>query len=160
MTPAQWETIVRRMVTEKGAEINAEAQSQIIAYLTSAARASGGLTAQLSIASDAPIGMREIRVVGKHGTSTAWPFEVSQTANVLETESNNTPETATIIELPSLINGLINPSGDEDYYVFEGAKGQRCVFSINAYRLNNISQQFFNPTLSLFDAKGIGIGTE
>ena len=154
MTPAQWETTARRMVTEKGAEINAEAQSQIIAYLTSAARASGGLTAQLSIALDAPIGMREIRVVGKHGTSTAWPFEVSQTPDVLETESNNTPETAAIIELPSLINGLINPGGDEDYYVFEGAKGQRCVFSVNAYRLNNISQQFFNPTLSLFDAKG------
>ena len=155
MTPAQWETTVRRMVTEKGAEISAEAQSQIIAYLTSAARASGGLTAELSIASDAPIGTREIRVVGKHGASTAWPFEVSQTADVLETESNNTPETATIIELPSLINGLINPGGDEDYYVFEGAKGQRCVFSVNAYRLNNISQQFFNPTLSLFDAKGV-----
>ena len=155
MTPAQWETTVRRMVTEKGAEINAETQSQIIAYLTSAARASGGLTAELSIISDAPIGMREIRVVGKHGTSTAWPFEVSQTADVLETESNNTPETATIIELPSLINGLINPGGDEDYYVFEGEKGQRCVFSVNAYRLNNISQQFFNPTLSLFDAKGV-----
>ena len=155
MTPAQWETTVRRMVTEKGAEINAKAQSEIIAYLTSAARASGGLTAELSIASDAPIGMREIRVVGKHGTSTAWPFEVSQTPDVLETESNNTPETATIIELPSLINGLINPGGDEDYYVFEGEKGQRCVFSVNAYRLNNISQQFFNPTLSLFDAKGV-----
>jgi len=155
MTPAQWETTVRRMVTEKGAEINAEAQSQIIAYLTSAARASGGLTAELSIASDAPIGMREIRVVGKHGTSTAWPFEISQIPDILETESNNTPETATIIELPSLINGLINPGGDEDYYVFEGEKGQRCVFSVNAYRLNNISQQFFNPTLSLFDAKGV-----
>ncbi len=155
MTPAQWETTVRRMVTEKGAEIDTEAQSQIIAYLTSAARASGGLTAELSIASNAPIGMREIRVVGKHGTSTAWPFEVSQTPDVLETESNNTPETATIIKLPSLINGLINPGGDEDYYVFEGEKGQRCVFSVNAYRLNNISQQFFNPTLSLFNAKGV-----
>ena len=155
MTPAQWETTVRRMVTEKGAEIDAETQSQIIAYLTSAARVSGGLTAELSIASDASIGTREIRVVGKHGASTAWPFEVSQIADVLETESNNTPETATIIELPSLINGLINPGGDEDYYVFEGAKGRRCVFSVSAYRLNNISQQFFNPTLSLFDAKGV-----
>ena len=155
MTPAQWETTVRRMVTEKGAEIDAETQSQIIAYLTSAARVSGGLTAELAIASDASIGTREIRVVGKHGASTAWPFEVSQIADVLETESNNTPETATIIELPSLINGLINPGGDEDYYVFEGAKGQRCVFSVSAYRLNNISQQFFNPTLSLFDAKGV-----
>lgn len=158
MTPAQWRATVQRMVTEKGAEISAEAQTQIVAYLTSAARASGGLTAQLSIASDATIGMREMRVIGKHGSSTAWPFEVSQTRNTIETESNNTPESATIIELPSLINGRINPGGDEDYYVFEGAEGQRCVFSVKAYRLNNISQQFFNPTLSLFDAKMVELG--
>ena len=155
MTPAQWKATVQRMITEKGAEIDAEAQTQIVAYLTSAARASGGLTAQLTIAPDAPIGLREVRVVGKHGTSTAWPFEVSQASDILETESNNTPESATIIELPTLINGLINPGGDEDYYVFEGIEGERCVFSVKAYRLNNISQQFFNPTLSLFDAGGV-----
>ena len=155
MTPAQWKATVQRMITEKGAEISAEAEIQIVAYLTSAARASGGLTAELSIAPDAPIGLREVRVVGKHGTSTAWPFEVSDTPDILETESNNTPESATTIELPTLINGLINPGGDEDYYVFEGVEGERCVFSVKAYRLNNISQQFFNPTLSLFDEKGV-----
>ena len=155
MTPAQWKATVQRMITEKGAEISAEAQTQIVAYLSSAARASAGLTAELIIAPEAPIGLREIRIVGKHGTSTAWPFEVSHTADVVETEANNDPESATTIELPSLINGVVNPGGDEDYYVFEGIKGQRCVFSVKAYRLNNISQQFFNPTISVFDAKGV-----
>ena len=154
MTPAQWEVTVQRMITERGAEIDKAAETQIIAYLTSAARAGGGLTAAVTIGPDAPIGTREVRVVGKHGSSTAWPFEVSETPNVLETESNNTPETATPIELPSLINGLINPGGDADYYLFQGTEGQRCVFSVNAYRLNNMSQQFFNPTVSVFDAKG------
>ena len=157
MTPVQWQATVQRMVTEKGAEISPEAQTQIVAYLTSAARANAGLTAELTIAPDAPIGPREVRIVGKHGTSTAWPFEVSQIPDVVETESNNTPEAATTIELPSLINGVVNPSGDEDYYVFEGTQGQRCIFSVKAYRLNNISQQFFNPTIALFDAKGIEI---
>ncbi|MCY4553314.1 MAG: hypothetical protein OXC79_06535 [Candidatus Poribacteria bacterium] len=155
MTPAQWKATVQRMITEKGAEISAEAQTQIVAYLSSAARASAGLTAELSIAPDAPIGLREIRIVGKHGTSTAWPFEISHTPDVVETEANNDPESATTIELPSLINGVVNPGGDEDYYVFEGTKGQRCVFSVKAYRLNNLSQQFFNPTISVFDAKGV-----
>ena len=155
MTPAQWKATVQRMIIEKGAEISADAQAKIVDYLTSAARASAGLTAELSIAPDAPIGLREIRIVGKHGTSTAWPFEVSSTPNVIETESNNEPESATTIELPSLINGVVNPGGDEDYYVFEGTKGQRCVFSVKAYRLNNISQQFFNPTISVFDVKGV-----
>ena len=157
MTPTQWQATVQRMVTEKGAEISAKAQTQIVAYLTSAARANAGLTAELTIAPDAPIGPREVRIVGKHGTSTAWPFEVSQIPDVVETESNNTPEAATTIELPSLVNGVVNPSGDEDYYVFEGTQGQRCIFSVKAYRLNNISQQFFNPTIAIFDAKGIEI---
>ena len=154
MTPAQWEATVQRMIAEKGAEIRPDDASKIIAYLKSAARASGGLTAQLSISPDAPIGLREVRIVGKNGTSTAWPFEVSRTDETLETESNNLPEAATVIQLPRIINGAINPGGDEDYYVFEGVEGERCVFSVKAYRLNNVSQQFFNPTLSLFDATG------
>lgn len=158
MTPAQWQATVQRMITEKGAEITSEAQTQIVAYLTSAARANAGLTAELSIAPDAPIGFREVRIVGKHGTSTAWTFEVSNTPNVIETESNNIPESANTVALPSRINGVINPGGDEDYYVFEGTQGQRCVFSVKAYRLNNISQQFFNPTISVFDAKGVELG--
>ena len=155
MTPAQWQATVQRMITEKGAEITSEVQTQIVAYLTSAARANAGLIAELSIAPDAPIGLREVRIVGKHGTSTAWPFEVNHTPNVIETESNNIPESATTITLPSLVNGVINPGGDEDYYIFDGTQGQRCVFSVKAYRLNNISQQFFNPTISVFDAKGV-----
>lgn len=154
MTPAQWEATVNRMIQEKGAEISPDAQTKIVAYLTSAARASGGLTAQLSIAADAPIGLRELRIVGRHGTSTAWPFEVSPVPDTIETESNNLPEAATAIELPNIINGVINPGGDEDYYIFEGVAGERYVFSVKAYRLNNVSQQFFNPTLFLFDAQG------
>ncbi len=157
MTPAQWKATVQRMITEKGAEISADAQTKIEEYLVSAARANAGLTAELSIAPDAPIGFREVRIVGKHGTSTAWPFEVSHTANVIETESNNAPGSATSIQLPTLINGVVNPGGDEDYYVFEGTKGQRCVFSVKAYRLNNVSQQFFNPTISVFSADGVEI---
>ena len=157
MTPAQWQATVRRMIGEKNAEITPEAQTQIVAYLTSAARANAGLIAEFSIAPDAPIGLREVRVVGRHGTSTAWPFEVSHTADIVETESNNTPESATTIDLPSLINGVVNPGGDEDYYVFEATEGQRCIFSAKAYRLNNVSQQFFNPTISVFDAKGVEI---
>ena len=51
MTPTQWQATVQRMITEQGAEISPEAQTQIVAYLTSAARANAGLTAELTIAS-------------------------------------------------------------------------------------------------------------
>ncbi|MDE0316206.1 MAG: hypothetical protein OXM61_15005 [Candidatus Poribacteria bacterium] len=154
MTATQWESVVKRMVREKGAEISENDQTNIVHYLKSAARASGGMTAELVIAPDAPIGAREIRIVGKNGASTAWPFEITDVADTVETESNNLAESATTIELPIIINGVVNPGGDEDFFTFRGTKGDRCVFNVKAYRYNNISQQFFNPTISLFDVHG------
>lgn len=154
MTARQWESVVQRMVEEKGADISDGDQTNIIHYLKSAAKASGGMTVELDIAPDAQIGVRELRIVGNNGASTAWPFEISDVADTLETESNNNINSATVIELPLIVNGTINPGGDEDYYTFDGTKGDRCVFNVKAYRYNNISQQFFNPTISLYDANG------
>lgn len=154
MTATQWASVVKRMVSNQGAEISEDDQAKITEYLKSAARASGGMTAELVIAPDAPIGVRELRIVGKNGASTAWPFEITNVPDTFETESNNSSESATNIELPIIINGVINSGGDEDYYSFEGTKGDRCVFNVKAYRYNKISQQFFNPTISLFDAQG------
>ena len=154
MTGTQWAAVVKRMVTNQGAEISEEDQAKITDYLKSAARASGGMTAELVIAPDAPIGVRELRIVGKNGASTAWPFEITDVPDTFETESNNSPESATSIELPVIVNGVINSGGDEDYYTFDAIKGDRCVFNVKAYRYNKISQQFFNPIISLFDAHG------
>ena len=154
MTGTQWAAVVKRMVTNQGAEISEDDQTKITKYLKSAARASGGMTAELVIAPDAPIGVRELRIVGKNGASTAWPFEITNVTDTFETESNNNPDSATNIELPIIINGVINSGGDEDYYSFDGIQGDRCVFNVKAYRYNKISQQFFNPTISLFDEQG------
>lgn len=154
MTGTQWEAVVKRMVRDKGAEISEDDQTKISHYLKSAAKATGGMTAELEIAADAQIGVREFRIVGKNGASTAWPFEITDVEDTVETESNNNMEAATSIEIPTIVNGVINSGGDEDYFSFEGLKGERCVFNVKAYRYNNISQQFFNPTITLFDAKG------
>ncbi len=154
MTTTQWTRVVKRMVDNEGAEISEEDQTKITQYLKSAARASGGMTAELVIAPDAPLGVRELRIVGKNGASTAWPFEITNVPDTFETETNNTPDSATTIELPIIINGVINTGGDEDYYTFDAYKGDRCVFNVKAFRYNKKSQQFFNPTLSLFDEQG------
>ncbi|MBI1930816.1 hypothetical protein HYR99_42035, partial [Candidatus Poribacteria bacterium] len=105
MTPAQWEATVNRMINEKNAPIGPEDRDKIVSYLKGAAIASGGLIARLTIAPEAVIGSREIRVVGKHGASTAWPFEVSLAHHFsggegIDTEPNNTMKEATAIELP------------------------------------------------------------
>ncbi len=154
MTGTQWTAVVKRMVQDKGAEISEDDQTNIVHYLKSAAKATGGMTVELEIAPDAQIGVREIRIVGKNGASTAWPFEVTDVPDTVEIESNNDTESASDIELPIIVNGVINSGGDEDYFTFEGLKGERCVFNVKAYRYNNISQTFFNPTISLIDSQG------
>ena len=82
------------------------------------------------------------------------PFEVGQQEEGIDTEPNNTIDEATGVKLPLVVNGMINTGADEDYYAFRANAGDRCVFNVKAYRLNNTSQQFFQPTISLFDAKG------
>ena len=42
----------------------------------------------------------------------------------------------------------------QDYFQFDGYEGDRFVFEVKAFRLNNASQQFFHPVITLFDADG------
>ncbi len=54
-----------------------------------------------------------------------------------ETESNNTPEQAQLIELPKIINGRIAESGDIDMFRFEGRAGDKIVAEVYGRRLNS-----------------------
>ena len=154
MAAAQWEATVDRMITEKDAPISAEDRDKIVSYLKSAAAASGGLTLRLSIPPDSPPGVREIRIVGKFGTSTAWPFEISEQVEEIELEPNSSIDEAVQVVTPVVINGLINSNADADFFQFDGFEGDRFIFEVKAFRLNNASQQFFHPVISLFDAEG------
>ncbi|MFP6724112.1 MAG: hypothetical protein VCF25_28170 [Candidatus Poribacteria bacterium] len=154
MTPSQWEAVVDRMISEKGAPINSSDRDNILVYLKSAARASGGLTAQLQIEPDAVLGRREIRVVGKHGGSTAFPCEIDCQTETIDAEPNDLITDAVRANPPIIINGIIKQNGDQDYFSFLAKAGDRYIFNIKAYRLDNSSQQFFNPTIILFSEKG------
>ena len=54
-----------------------------------------------------------------------------------ETESNNTPEQAQLIELPKIINGRIAESGDVDMFRFDGRAGDKIVAEVYGRRLNS-----------------------
>lgn len=152
-TAAQWVATVDRMIKDKAAPIEAADRAKIVNYVQAAARASAGLTARVTIAADAEPGPREIRVVGANGTSTAFAFEVTNQAEALETEPNNTVEKPQVVTFPTTINGQI-AAGDSDAFAFQAQKGQRLVFDCSAYRLNEASQAFFFPVLYLYDEKG------
>jgi len=54
-----------------------------------------------------------------------------------ETESNNTPEQAQLIELPKIINGRIAESGDVDMFRFNGRASDKIVAEVYGRRLNS-----------------------
>ena len=59
------------------------------------------------------------------------PFRLSSHGNVLEAEPNNDFITATPGELPLAFNGIIQESGDYDYFRFTAKKGQ--TFEVECY---------------------------
>ncbi len=154
MAAAQWAATVDVMINERDAPISSEDRDKIVSYLKSAVAASGGLSLRLSIPPDTPPGVREVRIVGKFGASTAWPFEISEEAEEIELEPNSSIDEAAPVTTPIVINGLINSAADADYFQFDGYEGERFIFEVKAFRLNNASQQFFHPVITLFDADG------
>ena len=45
-------------------------------------------------------------------------------------------------------------NGERHYFKFAAQKGKRYVFNMKAYRYNELSQEFFNPNLRLYDSAG------
>ena len=149
MAAAQWEATVDNMINEREAPISAEDRDKIVSYLKSAVAASGGLTLRLSIPPDSPPGVREVRIVGKFGTSSAWPFEISEQVEEIELEPNSSLEEATPVVTPVVINGLINSNcGCGFLQNSTDMKAKRFIFEVKAFRLNNASQQFFHPVIN------------
>jgi hypothetical protein len=59
---------------------------------------------------------------------------VSTTAELLETEPNDTPASATSIQVPGSANGRLSKSTDADLFRFDAKKGQRWVIETMAAR--------------------------
>jgi len=76
------------MICEEGTPIGSSDWNNILVYLKFASRSNSGLTVKLQIEPDAILGKREIRVVGNHGGSAAFQFEVDYRTNTILVTSN------------------------------------------------------------------------
>jgi hypothetical protein len=83
-------------------------------------------------------------------TSNSVPFALDTLPECLETEPNNSPETAQHVTLPLVINGRIDQPGDWDVFAFEGRAGQQIVAEVMARRLDSP----VDSVLKLTDAAG------
>jgi len=105
---------------------------------------------KVTISADVPLGLHDVRLVGRWGVSNPRAFVVGDLTEVLEKEPNNDIEQAQRVELNSTVNGNLANNIDVDYYVFAGKKGQRVVFSCLAATIDSK----FNPELRVYDSKG------
>ncbi|MDY0171218.1 MAG: PPC domain-containing protein, partial [Thermoguttaceae bacterium] len=82
--------------------------------------------------------------------SNRMPFAIDTLPEALEQESNNDRPQAQKVELPVIINGRIDQSGDWDVFRFEGKAGETIVAEVRARRLDSP----LDSLLKLTDAEG------
>ncbi len=116
------------------------------------------VTLEVTIDPDAEPGVRELRLVTPAKVSNPIRFVVGELPEFRETEPNEEPDDATVVDsLPAVLNGQILP-GDVDRFRFRGRKGQRLVVAVQARKLvpylADAVPGWFQATVSLCDAEG------
>ena len=109
------------------------------------------LVAFLTISSNAPLGVQQIRVVTPYGVSNAGSFVVGNLREVVEEETTETPKMeADWLVLPVTVNGKIASIDDEDNFAFELKKDVRLICEVTAQRVGSLLDSY----LVLRDANG------
>jgi hypothetical protein len=88
-----------------------------------------------------PLGMHDVRAVGRYGISNPRIFVVGDGIEVNETEPNNTPAQAVRVladRVPRVtVNGQINGATDIDQFRFSARAGQRILIDCLARRIDS-----------------------
>lgn len=130
---------------------------------------------EFTVAADAEVGQRELRIGTAETVSNPLAFCVGQLPEVSETPSktitqqksavaktavlskSRKTETEKEITLPAVVNGQILP-GEVDRYRFTAKRGQHVVIAVSARQLipyiADAVPGWFQATLSLYDAQG------
>jgi hypothetical protein len=133
------------------------------------------LTLEVTIAPDAQISDRQLRLAAVTGLSNPLVFCVGQLQEFTEGEPNSgSPDVQMHVTLPATINGRMLPSttdrpqqgrpgqqftpGDIDQYQFQARKGQQLVVAVSAQHLvpylADAVPGWFQAVVTLYDAKG------
>jgi len=117
---------------------------------------------EVTIASNAVPGDRELRLETPLGLTNPMVFQVGELSEISELEPNE-PQNLTQLQypppldLPVLLNGRIMP-GDVDHFRFRAQQGQQLVVKAYARRLipylADAVPGWFQATLTLYDSKG------
>ncbi len=90
----------------------------------------------VTIAEDAPLGIRKWRVSTSQGVTPRMKFVVGDLPEVVEKEIDGEP-IPTSVQLPVTINGRIFPREDVDIWTFDAKAGERISCEVNAARIGS-----------------------
>jgi len=117
---------------------------------TTPAPSAEALVVRITVAPDAPLTERELRVLSPQGLSNPIRFFVGQWPVVEESEPNGKPDQAQVFQGPASLQGSIQAPGDVDLFRFRARKGQRLILEVDAARRGSKLQ----PVLEIKDAAG------
>jgi hypothetical protein len=131
--------------------VTIESASKGIAVATTGGRdRNKSLRAQVTATADAPLGLREVRVLGPNGISSPLTVTVGAVPEVKESEPNNSLEQAQLVAMPSAIAGVVQSATEIDHFKFKAKKGEQLVLEVMAQR----SGSPLDSSLALLDANG------
>ena len=117
------------------------------------------LRIDVTIAKNAPPGVRELRIYTPKGLSNPIYFQVGTLAETQEAEPNDDHMAPKLqkVPVPSVINGQILP-GDIDHFRFRAQKGQSIVVDVGARKiipyLADAVPGWFQAVVAIYDEEG------
>lgn len=105
---------------------------------------------RVTVDSNVPPGIYDVRVTGKWGVSNPRAFAVGTLSEVNEKEPNNDVPEAQRVEIGTTINGVLTQGTDVDYTVFAGKKGQRVVLTCLSSSMDGRA----TPMIEVYDSAG------
>jgi hypothetical protein len=116
-----------------------------------------GVKMKVTVAKDAPLGVREFRIATSLGISTVGQLLIVDDPVVMESPANNTIAQAQSINLPCVLAGKLEVVEDLDYFKFEAKAGEIVTFEMYCARIQDKIhdlQKHAKPMLTLFDSAG------
>ncbi len=112
---------------------------------------------KITVAKDAPLGVREFRIASNLGISSLGQLLVVADQVVLETPGLNSLAKALAVPVPSVVCGRTEALENVDYYKFPAKAGQVLTFEVFCARIQDKIhdlQKHADPLLRVFDAAG------
>jgi len=97
----------------------------------------GPIKVKFTVAADAMLGVRDVRVATPFGVSTLGPLVIAADPIVVEKDKNNTPEEAQPISVPATVCGRIEQNNDIDFFKLTVKAGQAISFHVRSARLRD-----------------------